>query len=139
MTHELAAESLAQGDPTGWFERLYAAAATGEAVVPWDRGEPNPLLVDWLHHQEPKTDGVSALVVGCGFGIDAEYVAALGFGTTAFDISETAIRGARRRFPNSPVEYVVADLLDPPAEWTGAFDVVVESITRTNWWECDSG
>jgi SAM-dependent methyltransferase len=117
----------AQDDPTGWFERLYAEAATGDAIVPWDRDEPNPLLVDWLERHPPK--GARAVVVGCGLGRDAEYVASLGLHTTAFDVSPTAVRGARERFPESVVEYVVADLLDPPAEWAGGFDLVVESIT----------
>jgi SAM-dependent methyltransferase len=35
----------------------------------------------------------------------------------------------RRRFPRSPVEYRVADLLDPPPDWDGAFDLVLESLT----------
>ena len=43
----LSAAALKAGDPTGWFEQLYAQAAAGQAVVPWDRGEPNPLLVEW--------------------------------------------------------------------------------------------
>ena len=43
----LAAEALAEDKPTGWFERLYAAAEEGEAVVPWDRGAPHPLLAEW--------------------------------------------------------------------------------------------
>jgi len=42
---------------------------------------------------------------------------------------ETAIALARERFPRSAVEYVVADLLDPPDGWRHAFDLVVESIT----------
>jgi hypothetical protein len=37
--------------------------------------------------------------------------------------------GARRRFPDSAVDYVVADLLDLPPEWHRAFDLVVEVIT----------
>jgi SAM-dependent methyltransferase len=125
----LAAESLAQDDPTGWFERLYTAAAVGDAVVPWDRDEPSPLLTDWARQHEVDGAGRSALVVGCGLGQDAEFVAGLGFQTTAFDISATAIRGARERFPSSTVSYVVADLLAPPAEWSSAFDFVLESIT----------
>jgi SAM-dependent methyltransferase len=116
-----------QDNPTGWFERLYAEAATGDAIVPWDRDEPNPLMVDWLERH--RRDGGRAMVVGCGLGRDAEYVASLGFHTTAFDVSPTAVRGARERFPKSLVEYVVANLLDPPAEWVGGFDLVVESIT----------
>jgi threonine dehydrogenase-like Zn-dependent dehydrogenase len=114
-------------DATGWFDRLYVAAEHGEAEVPWDRGEPNPLLVQWAEKRRPKGD--RALVIGSGLGADAEYVAGLGFRTTAFDISETAIATTRRRFPDSGVAYVVADLLDMPAEWREAFDLVVESIT----------
>jgi SAM-dependent methyltransferase len=121
----LAAEAV--DDPTGWFERLYAEAATGDAVVPWDRDEPNALLVSWLDGRAGA--GRRAMVVGCGFGRDAEHVASLGFRTTAFDISPTAVRLTRERFPDSAVDYAVADLLAPPPEWTGAFDLVVESIT----------
>jgi len=36
---------------------------------------------------------------------------------------------ARQRHPGSRVDYVVADLLDPPREWLGGFDLVVEIIT----------
>jgi len=56
-------------------------------------------------------------------------VASLGCATTAFDVSRTAIATARRRFPNSTVEYVTADLLSPPRSWDGAFDLVVETFT----------
>ncbi|MFI9508557.1 class I SAM-dependent methyltransferase [Nocardia sp. NPDC052566] len=124
-----ATESLSQGDPTGWFEKLYAAAADGDAIVPWDAAAPNALLVEWIEQQAATGQGKRAMVVGCGLGRDAEYIAAQGFQTTAFDISDTAIRGAGERFPASTVHYRAADLLDPPAEWTHAFDLVVESIT----------
>ncbi|MGW0250618.1 class I SAM-dependent methyltransferase [Nocardia goodfellowii] len=127
-TH-LATESLRRGDPTGWFEQLYAEAAGGSAIVPWDAAEPNPLLVAWMARHTPEGAGRRALVIGCGLGRDAEYIAALGFRTTAFDISETALATARARFPESTVEYVVADLLAPPAAWISGYDLVVESIT----------
>lgn len=124
----LAAQALAANDPTGWFEPLYAEAAAGTSVVPWDRAEPNPLLVDWLRSASlPQC--ARGLVIGCGYGTDAEYVAAQGIRTTAFDVSPSAIRGARARFPHSPVTYKVADLLNPPASWRHAFDLVIESIT----------
>jgi SAM-dependent methyltransferase len=116
-------------DPTGWFEPLYRAAEAGEAVVPWDDGAPSPLLVEWSAARGLRGAGRRALVVGCGLGDDAEHVAALGFDTVAFDIAPTAIAGARRRFPDSRVAYLVADLLDPPAAWRRAFDLVVEHIT----------
>ncbi|WP_036558887.1 class I SAM-dependent methyltransferase [Nocardia brasiliensis] len=128
-TKRLAAASLAQDDPTGWFEQLYVAAADGAAIVPWDAADPNALLVDWLERHERADGGMRALVVGCGLGRDAEHLAGLGFRTTAFDISATAIKTARERFPASQVDYTVADLLAPPTAWAGAFDLVVESIT----------
>jgi SAM-dependent methyltransferase len=123
----LAAESLADGDPTGWFERLYAAAEGGQAVVPWDRQVPSPLLVRWFDEQPADGAGRSAIVVGCGFGRDAEYVAGRGYDTLAFDISASAINGARRRHPGSQVRYEIGDLLNPPGHWLEAFDLVVES------------
>ena len=73
--------------------------------------------------------GRRALVVGSALGDDPELVASLGFETTAFDVSSTAVARAKARFPESRVNYRVADLLDAPAEWREAFDLVVEAIT----------
>jgi SAM-dependent methyltransferase len=125
----LAEKSIAAGDATGWFERLYAAADAGETEVPWDRGVPSPFLTQWAAQRGLAGSGQRALVVGCGLGNDAEFTAGLGFQTVAFDISPSAIALARRRFPASTVLYMVANLLDPPAEWHWAFDLVVESLT----------
>jgi hypothetical protein len=127
--NELAAESLAANDPTAWFERLYQAAQGGEAVVPWDRGAPHRLLVEWAEQRRPDGAGRRAVVVGAGVGDDAEFVSGLGFDTLAFDVAPTALRAARERYPDSRVDYRVANLLDPPAEWRHAFDLVVENIT----------
>jgi hypothetical protein len=44
---QLAAQAAASGDPAGWFETLYAEARDGQAVVPWDDGEPTPHLTQW--------------------------------------------------------------------------------------------
>jgi SAM-dependent methyltransferase len=123
--NRLSAESLAAGDPIGWFERLYAEAARGSAIVPWDRAAPNPLLVQWAGGLVG--DGATAMVVGCGLGRDAEFVASLGFQTHAFDVSPTAIETARSRHADTAVRYEVADLLALPARWHGAFDLVIES------------
>jgi len=68
-------------------------------------------------------------VVGAGLGGDAEFVARLGFATLAFDAVDTAVAMARERHPESAVSYVVADVLEPPAEWEQAFDLVVECLT----------
>jgi threonine dehydrogenase-like Zn-dependent dehydrogenase len=114
-------------DPTGWFERLYSSAGTGGATVPWDHGEPAPMLVDWAAGLSGP--GRRAVVVGCGLGDDAEFVAGLGFTTVAFDVAPSAIAQARRRFPDSTVDYRTADLLALPDEWHHGFDLVVENFT----------
>lgn len=125
----MAAESIAAGDPTGWFEQVYMAAAAGETAVPWDRGAPSRYLTQWAAARALRGAGHSAVVVGCGLGDDAEFIAGLGFRTIAFDISPTAIATARGRFPGSAVRYQTADLLNPPTAWQHAFDLVVESLT----------
>lgn len=125
----LAAESVAAGDPTGWFERLYSASDRGDVVVPWHQDGPDPLLVRWASAAGLTGGGRRAVVVGCGLGDDAEYVAGLGFATVAFDVSPSAVEQARRRNPGSTVRYEAADLLALPAEWTGRFDLVVENFT----------
>ena len=126
FARRLAADSIAGGDDTGWFETLYAAAGRGAATVPWADSAPNPRMVRAL---AGAAGGGRAVVIGCGLGDDAEHVASLGFSTVAFDVSPTAVAAARRRFPRSAVEYVTADLLSPPHSWAGAFDLVVEVYT----------
>jgi SAM-dependent methyltransferase len=116
-------------DPTAFFERLYVAAESGEAQIPWDRGGPNPRLVAWSEREGVSGDGRRALVVGAGLGDDAEHLAGLGFETLAFDASPTAVATARRRFPDSRVSYEVANLLAPPEHWHEAFDLVLEALT----------
>ncbi len=118
---------MADSDPTGMFERMYAAAAAGDGTLPWDRAVPHPLLEPWARDLDGA--GQRALVVGSGLGTDAEYVAARGFDVVGFDVSPTAVAGARERFPHSAVRYRTADLLDLPREWAQAFDLVVESLT----------
>jgi SAM-dependent methyltransferase len=125
----LAARSIEAGDPTGWFNQLYAAGEAGAVTMPWDRTTPHPLLAQWAESRKSAVDAGRAIVVGCGLGADARYLAQLGYETIGFDIAEAAIRVARQRFPASGVEYVVADLLDLPEAWLRAFDLVVEIIT----------
>ncbi|MET7970593.1 class I SAM-dependent methyltransferase [Micromonospora sp. NPDC005305] len=127
-THRLSSPATAEDDPIGRFERLYADAERGVAVVPWDLDRAHSLLSEWTDRTRPDGSGRRAVVVGCGFGRDAEHLARLGFATVAFDISPTAVRTARLRHPDSPVRYETADLLDPPHDWLGGFDFVLESM-----------
>src|SRR5580765_738118 len=125
----LQAEFAERGDPLGWFDALYREAAGDSSRVPWaDRG-PNPYLEAWHNRVPDGIRGRKCLVVGCGLGDDAEYMAAQGGQVTAFDLSETAIEWCRRRFPNSTATYLTANLVTPPAEWTRQFDLIFEANT----------
>jgi SAM-dependent methyltransferase len=110
-----------------WFDALYADAGGDPARVPWADLAPKQGLPEWLsrHPGERRR----ALDVGCGLGDNAEAIAAAGYATTAFDLSDHAVAWARRRFPQSPVTYLNANLFDAPAEWGGAFDLVHECFT----------
>lgn len=122
-------EHYERGDKSGWFEALYAWAGDDTSKIPWADKRPNRNLVAWLEREQVRGNGRGAIVVGCGLGDDAELLARHGFEVTAFDLSESAIRWCRRRFPGSRVNYQTGDLLAPPVEWIGAFDFVFEAYT----------
>ena len=128
---ELAAQAARAGDETSWFETLYAEAETGEVVVPWADGDTNPHLTQWAVASADRLAGAGkrALVVGCGLGYDAEYLAGLDYAVTAFDVAPTAIERAIRENPGTRVRYETADLLALPPAWADAFDLVVEAYT----------
>lgn len=115
-------------DQLAAFEEIYARAGQDFGAIPWAALAANPALVSWLD-QQPAPAGHHALVIGCGLGDDAEEVARRGYQVTAFDLSPTAIRHCHERFPGSAVDYQVADLFHLPADWDGAFGLVVEIRT----------
>jgi SAM-dependent methyltransferase len=125
VARELASQYYAAGDPLGWFEALYRQANGQFETIPWaDRGV-NPHLANWCERESLPRPGDRVVVVGCGLGDDAEYLAARGAVVTAFDISESAIAWCRRRFPDSAVSYRVANLL----EFSGEYDMAIEIYT----------
>ena len=123
---QLANEAQQKSEPSAWFEVLYAEAQGDATQIPWAKLAPHPYLQDWLTNHQPFGSQQKALVIGCGLGDDAEALAHRGFEVTAFDISPTAIAWCEQRFPDSTVNYVVADLLAIPSQWHQAFDFVFE-------------
>lgn len=125
----LAQESLSKSDPTAWFDQLYQDANGDEKNIPWAKLTPHFALENWLNSVDFSPTNKTTLVVGCGLGDDAEFLANFGFQVVAFDISPTAISWCKKRFPNSSVNYQVADVFSSPQSWKNAFDFVVESRT----------
>ncbi len=117
------------GDFTGWFETLYSGAQQNPDIVPWAHASVHPLFTDWLEQNPLDGTGKRALVLGSGLGDDANKLADLGFDVTAFDISESAIAWSKQRFPDTSVNYQVADLFNLPTAWHGQFDFVLEIFT----------
>ena len=116
---------LQNGDFAG-FEAIYAMAESNPQSIPWGGFHANPRLVEWFDQQEIDGRGRRALVVGCGLGGDAHELAQRGFTVTAFDIAQTAIDWCKQRFPNSGIDFVVADMFAPPNEWLNGFDFVLD-------------
>jgi SAM-dependent methyltransferase len=110
-----------------FFEAMYQGAGRDPASIPWASMAPSPILEKWMSDRSGSPG--AAVVVACGLGDDAEALAAQGWYVTAFDVAPTAIRWAGERFPDSTVNYVVADLFGLPREWSQAFSLVVEVFT----------
>src|ERR1700761_4975859 len=116
------------GEPT--FEQIYREAGDNLAAVPWASLAPMPALVDWLDAQPPPPAAKTrALIVACGLGDDAEEVSRRGYQVTAFDLVPAAIEHCRQRFPDSAVDYQVADVFQLPEAWARRFGLVVEIRT----------
>ncbi len=135
---ELQTKFAEQGDALGWFDALYKEAAGDNAVIPWADLEPNHFFRTYAESTGLKGGGQTALVVGCGLGDDAKYLHDIGFNVTAFDISPTAIEWAKRLYGEDSIDFVSADLFDPPSKWrytqacnlrSGGFDFVLEIYT----------
>lgn len=125
-------ENTGPQDPDGrHFDQAYASMRGADpSSVPWAHGKPHPTFATWLANASPPTPECNrALVVGSGLGDDAEALSERGWNVAAFDISENALSWTRERFPDSRVDYRVANVFDLPATWRRAFDLVVEVYT----------
>ena len=118
-----------ENKPNDWFESLYSESNESGQGVPWANMSPHPLLKSWIDRNKNIGVGKTALVVGCGMGDDAIELESNGFEVTAFDVSSSAIELCKKRFPNSGVKFVQADLLEGISEWYEKFDFVLEIFT----------
>ncbi len=93
--------------------------------TPWDLGAPSPVVA--AAAQAAVAAPARVLVPGFGYGWDVEALADLGYEVVGLEVAPAAVEAARARFGDRPdIDLVVGDLFEPPAEWLGTFDVVVE-------------
>ncbi|MEA5508304.1 class I SAM-dependent methyltransferase [Crocosphaera sp. UHCC 0190] len=124
---DLSLEYQQKDDFTGWFDVIYQDSSGNTDQIPWAKMSPHPTLENWLKSHD--ITNKKALVIGCGLGDDAEILANQSAIVTAFDIAPTAIEWCKKRFPNSSVNYLVADLLALDSSWQNSFDLIFESKT----------
>lgn len=116
-------------DPLGWFDSIYTDAKGEYKNVFWADLESNPYLQSWLQSHTKNIKNKKAIAVGCGIGDDAEALSKAGYDVTAFDISAEAIRLCKKRYPNTKVHYLEADLFNFKLGWKKNFDLVYECNT----------
>jgi len=116
-----------------FFDQIYSHAAGNDGNIPWQQAISRRFVGDWLGlggaSRVASSSHKQAVVVAAGLGDDASALAANGFDVTAFDFSPAAVGWARSRHQGVPVDWHVADLFSTPAEWSGAFDLVMEVFT----------
>lgn len=103
-------------DPTRWDERY----EKGDS--PWETGQPSSELQRLI--AETSIHPCRALELGCGTGASAVWLAQQGFNVTALDLSPLAIDRALQRANKAGVRvnFLVADVLNPPTELADPFD-----------------
>jgi len=112
-----------------FFESVYKNVDHDDlSAIPWATLAPNVYLEKHLSLQDPVTDK-KALVIGCGLGDDALILEKHGYTVEALDISPSAIALAKKRHPESKVDFYVADIYDMPESSIGKYDFVYEGLT----------
>ena len=109
--------------------------------LPWDRGIPNPALVDTITHQRHLLgscfveDHVGnkrrkrALVPGCGKGYDVLLLASFGYDAFGLDVSQTAVKRCYEEQKVSGLDYPVQDQNSGP----GAVKFLYGDFFGTDW------
>ena len=69
---ELANQAIQEANPTAWFDVLYSQSQGDVTQIPWAKLTVHPYLQDWLTINHTQGQGLSALVIGCGLGDDAD-------------------------------------------------------------------
>lgn len=112
-----------------FFESVYENADHDDlSAIPWATLAPNVYLEKHLN-VEGTVVGKKALVIGCGLGDDALILEKHGYEVEAIDISPSAIALAKKRHPQSKINFHVGDIYNMPESSIGKYDFVYEGLT----------
>jgi SAM-dependent methyltransferase len=97
----------------------------GDSRPGWDKGLPSSHLKAAAESGAIKPG--RAVVLGCGTGTNAIYLAQMGFDVTAIDVAPTALNLAQQKAAEADVKvrWLLADVLAPPADLE-AFDFIFD-------------
>lgn len=106
-------------DSTSWD------SAYNEGRDGWNTMKPAPALVEWL--PKLKLAKQRVLVLGCGEGHDAAFIASKGHQVTAVDFSSEALKRAQERYSqHNNIRWVHADVFKLPTNFESHFDFIFE-------------
>jgi SAM-dependent methyltransferase len=126
---------LAENTPRRWDE------AWNQKLTPWDKGLPNPALVDLLstrrdllgepiaHDANGQMRRKRALVPGCGKGYDVLLLASFGYDAVGLDGSLAAIEGCKKLAVEEADKYP----LQNGAESRGDIQFVLGDFFAKDW------
>lgn len=112
-----------------FFESMYENADHDDlSAIPWATLAPNVYLEKHLSLHDLVLSK-KALVIGCGLGDDALILEKHGYEVEGIDISPSAIALAKKRHPDSKVDFHVGDIYNMPESSVGKYDFVYEGLT----------
>lgn len=113
-------EPFRDADKDQFWTKIYQTEEPG-----WELNGPTPVLKDIL--PQLKLSKSKVLVLGCGSGHDAAFLADAGHVVTAVDFSTEAIERAKKLYGSKEnLTIIQADAFNLPAAWSGTFDLVLE-------------
>jgi SAM-dependent methyltransferase len=112
--------SVSTESPNFWDSKYLESESPG-----WELGHAAaPLTQSWAQLKVPKS---RILVLGCGSGNDAAYLAELGHIVTAVDYSSQAIEQAKKKYGHIPnLKFLQLDVFNLPESFSNSFDIIFE-------------